>query len=309
VSAEPSAEPPPRAGSEADGEARLRHAASEVGALVETQVRDAITGAERAAEEVRQRALGDASADRAAVEDMAGQVLARIGELEERVVRLFGDLRAEAQQIAEAVDSPGDLPDGIGTAAAGPGNADAEQAAATSDEDRSERIPGPGEAMAEELSGDAPTSEAPQPPALAEPEPGAEPALASSAEGLSWTSPVVTGPPDQEGESVPADPQSQQGPTAPERDAVSGPAASPADEEEGAAAETRDEDRDAVRPADAPEQQAEAPGSEARGSETRQDPMAWPAGERADPASDEGEHEPSTATRRRRGLFRHHRDG
>jgi hypothetical protein len=336
MTGEPSVEPP-SAGTEANGEARSRRAASEVAALVETQVRDAIAGAERAADEVRRQALDDASADRATVRDMAGQVLARIGELEERVVRLFGDLRAEAQQVAEAVDSPGDTPDRSGTENARIGDAEPTHAAATREEDRP-GTPAPAGAVADEASVHAEEVAAPQESAAAETQHGAEPALRPAAEGLAWTETAVAGPEDQAADSAPggapptggadaspadsagarppADRQAAEGWPAPdrttrsERFAVPRPAASPADEEEGVTGGVRDEAGDAVRPPEAAEQQSEDAASETAGRETQAEPMAWPAGQRAGATSREEEREePRAVVRRRRGLFRHRRDG
>ena len=79
-------------------------AASQAGAIVADQVRAALESAERAATEMRRRALDHASADREAVHGTAGLVTARIDLIEAEVGQLLQGLRDEVARIVEEAD-------------------------------------------------------------------------------------------------------------------------------------------------------------------------------------------------------------
>jgi len=79
-------------------------AASQAGAIVADQVRDALESAERAATEMRRRALDQASADREAVHGTAGLVSARIDLIEAEIGQLLQQLRDEVTRIVEEAD-------------------------------------------------------------------------------------------------------------------------------------------------------------------------------------------------------------
>jgi hypothetical protein len=80
-------------------------AASEVGALVAEQVRQAIAVAESSALELQRQALDHASADRAAVRETATQMLSRIDRIEAKFVEFVQELRDEAMQIARETEA------------------------------------------------------------------------------------------------------------------------------------------------------------------------------------------------------------
>jgi hypothetical protein len=80
------------------------HAASQAGAIVADQVRAALEAAERAATDMRRRALDHASADREAVHGTAGLVTARIDLIEAEIGQLLQELRDEVARIVEEAD-------------------------------------------------------------------------------------------------------------------------------------------------------------------------------------------------------------
>jgi hypothetical protein len=94
-----------------DGRARVgpdgasaEQAASKVGAMVADRVRAALASAERAAADVRRRALDQASADREAVHGTAALVTARIDLIEAEVGHLLQELREEVALIVAEAD-------------------------------------------------------------------------------------------------------------------------------------------------------------------------------------------------------------
>jgi hypothetical protein len=72
---------------------------------VADHVRHLIDWAERSADDLRRRALDEASTDREAVRRNAGLALARIDLTETKVTQLLEDLREDVQRIAEAADA------------------------------------------------------------------------------------------------------------------------------------------------------------------------------------------------------------
>jgi hypothetical protein len=199
VTGEPSADPAREPAADSDGESRSQRAASEVAALVAEQVRDAIAVAERSAEEVRRRALDEASAQRDEVHATADQVLARIDELEGRLAQLLRELRNEAMQIVRTVEAPSGSEPGTATAA-GPSPA-AEPTQPGREEDRAAQPAQAGIPAAEPSAGDG--GETWLPPATA----GAEDRAAAEQHepALSWPG-RSTGEPDEAASAEPVIP-------------------------------------------------------------------------------------------------------
>lgn len=275
MTSEPSTEPDREPTADGDSETRSQRAASEVAALVAEQVRDALAVAERSAEDVRRRALEEASAERDAVHTTADQVLARIDELEGRLSRRLRELRGEAVQIRRTVESPS----GSEPAAQPPGD---HPGAEPSGGERGETWLGPGTGSESEQVHDA-GHERPN-------EPGAEDATGAEQreEALSWP-----GRPGDSAASAPEDVASTGEP-------ASGPTAAP---EPRPAGDAESEPAESVT-GDVVDDHAET-----FGQTTEPESMAWPAGTDAPAAAREGDDDPATVVRRRRrGLLRHRRD-
>lgn len=281
-----------------DGETRLQRAASEAAALVAEQVRDALAVAERSAENVRQQARDEASAQRDAVHTTADQVLARIDELEDRLARLLRELRDAAMQVRRTVESPS----GSEPAPQPPG--DSRQAEPSGGEDGETRL-GPGTGRE---SGQVPDAER---------------------EGADQRGP-------EDGTGVEQREEALSSPGAPEDSAASAPeAAGEGAPTEGDAlpgsvpAETRAEEvASTAEPASGPTAAQEPPPAEGESApaaesvtgevvddhaepteQTTDKPIPRPAWTDAPAPSHEGDDEPATVVRRRRrGLFRHRRD-
>jgi hypothetical protein len=88
--------------------ASAEQAASKVGAMVADRVRTALASAERAAADVRRRALDRASADREALHGTAALVTARIDLIEAEVGHLLQELRDEVALIVAEADRAAD---------------------------------------------------------------------------------------------------------------------------------------------------------------------------------------------------------
>jgi hypothetical protein len=84
--------------------ASAEQAASQVGAMVADRVRTALASAERAAADLRRRALDQASADREAVRGTAALVSARIDLIEAEVGHLLTELREQVALIVAEAD-------------------------------------------------------------------------------------------------------------------------------------------------------------------------------------------------------------
>src|SRR3954447_10321677 len=106
----------------AEGAVSSEQAASQIGTMVADRVRTVLESAERAAADLRRRALDQASADREAVHGTAALVSARIDLIEAEVGQLLQELRDEVASIVAEADraaetTAGDAP---ATAAAPP---------------------------------------------------------------------------------------------------------------------------------------------------------------------------------------------
>jgi hypothetical protein len=300
VTSEQSTEPDREPTADGDSETRSQRAASEVAAMVAEQVRDALAVAERSAEDVRRRALDEASGERHAVHSTADQVLARIDELEGRLSRLLRELRGEAMQIRRTVESPS----GSEPAVQPPGDS---PEAEPSGGERGETWLGPGTGSESEQVHDT-GHERPD-------QPGAEDStgVEQREEALSW--------PGRPGDSAASAPEAEgeREPTVGDAAPGSVPAGAPADDVASTA-------EPASGPTAAPEPRHAGDGesvpaaesvtgdvlddrAETTGQTTEPEPMAWPAGTEAPAASREGDDEPAPVVRRRRrGLLRHRRD-
>lgn len=277
MTSEPSTGPDRQPTADGDGENRSQRAASEAAALVAEQVRDALAVAERAAEDVRRRALDEASAQRHAVHATADEVLARIDELEGRLTRVLRELRGEAMQILRTVESPS----GSEPAAQPPGDT---PGAEPSRGEHGETWLGPGAESEPEQVHDA-GQERPD-------QPGAEDSTGVEEREEALSSPGRTGDSaasasDAVGDAAPA-------PTAAQEPRPAGDG-EPEPVPESVAGEVVDDHADTT--------------GQATGQTTEPEPMAWPGGTDAPAASREGDDEPATVVRRRRrGLFRSRRD-
>lgn len=96
----------PRTELEQDGSTPAEQTASDAGAIVAEQVRQAIESAERAAEELQRQAVELAAADHDDVDRAASLVLTRIDALEAKVAGLLEEVRDEVGRIAEEAKRP-----------------------------------------------------------------------------------------------------------------------------------------------------------------------------------------------------------